>query len=143
MTNEKKSRKTNVPQHAIANHQIDYHGACNRTTNKGFRAGQWYRRYRTIICSTLSIFNRGPQIYLRMPATLATLHNRTKRRDRFLFVLFSPFSFFSFHFSLFLLFLKLYFSRNVENRAKGIRITQMDKDERTGYQMTTEDKKCT
>lgn len=100
MANEK-SRKTNVPQHAIANHQIDYHGACNRTTNKGFRAGQWYRRYRTIICSTLSIFNRGPQIYLRrLPRSL---HFTIVRNDAIVsYSFFSPFFFYFSSFSFFL-----------------------------------------
>lgn len=94
------------------------------------------RRYRTIICSTLSIFNRGPQIYLRrLPRSL---HFTIVRNDAIVsYSFFSPFFFlfFIFLFFSFLFYFWNYIFLAMENRAKRIP-TQMDKDERTGYQMT-------
>lgn len=68
------------------------------------------RRYRTIICSTLSIFNRGPQIYLRrLPRSL---HFTIVRNDAIVsYSFFSPFFFF--YFSSFSFFLFSFISETI------------------------------
>lgn len=61
------------------------------------------RRYRTVICSTLSIFNRGPQIYLRrLPRSL---HFTIVQNDAIVsYSFFSPFFFYFFSSLSFLFF---------------------------------------